>query len=376
VRGGDELLTASFTVISPLQILVIRRDNIGDLICTTPLLHGLRKKHPTAVIAVLASSYNAEVLRGNPDVDEVFVFLKRHQKSHGYGRLAMLWKRWRLVRTLRKRRFDHIILANGGWRYAKTLGGKEMIGFHEPGQPDRRQPDRMPPHHEGIDEHEVSKIARLGSMLGVQDAVGKTWIFPEAATLAEEVRRLRELGWDHQKPTCAIHISSRNMKQRWPEQSFVALAKELLDNANLQLLLFWSPGNESSSMHPGDDEKAAQILAQLQGRSIYPCPTKSITELIAAISLVDQVICSDGGAMHVAAALGKPILCFFGPTPVNEWHPWGVPYIVLQPPSKEVQSISVDEALKAYGQLNDLSRNSTHYLESPREPLIKSQGGR
>jgi ADP-heptose:LPS heptosyltransferase len=112
-------------------------------------------------------------------------------------------------------------------------------------------------------------------------------------------------------------------------------------------------------MHPGDDEKAARILAQLQGRSIYPCPTKSITELIAAISLVDQVICSDGGAMHVAAALGKPILCFFGPTPVKEWHPWGVPYIVLQPPSKEVQSISVDEALKAYGQLQDFVRIAT-----------------
>ena len=56
------------------RILVIRRDNIGDLLCTTPLLHGLRRQFPQAYIAVLD---------GNPDVDEVFVFLKRQQKKIG-----------------------------------------------------------------------------------------------------------------------------------------------------------------------------------------------------------------------------------------------------------------------------------------------------
>jgi ADP-heptose:LPS heptosyltransferase len=320
-------------------------------------LHGLRKKHPTAVIAVLASSYNAEVLRGNPDVDEVFVFLKRHQKSHGYGRLAMLWKRWRVVRTLRKRRFDHIILANGGWRYAKTLGGKEMIGFHEPGQPDRRQPDRMPPYHGRFEEHEVSKMSKLGAVLGVEHAMGKTWLFPDASILDQEKERLHSLGWNSDKATCAIHISSRMPKQRWSEESFVSLAKELLLDDERQLLLFWSPGKETSAMHPGDDEKAARILAQLQGRPIFPCPTENITQLIAAMSLPDQVICSDGGAMHVAAALDKPILCFFGPSHVAEWHPWGVPYVVIQPTSKDVSSISVQEVMQAFAELQELARN-------------------
>ena len=342
----------------PLQILVIRRDNIGDLICTTPLLHGLRRKYPRAVIAVLASSYNAEVLRGNPDVDEVFVFLKRHQKSHGHGRLAALWNRWRLVRTLRKRCFDHIILANGGWRYARTLGGREMIGFREPGQPDHRQPDRMPLHHGGGDEHEVSKMARLGSLLGVEHSMAQTWLFPDAALLSQEKSRLCALGWDPTKPSCAIHISSRMPKQRWPVESFVALAKELINSSSLQLLLFWSPGSEFSAMHPGDDGKATRMLAQLKGLPVFPCPTKNITQLIAAMALPDQVICSDGGAMHVAAALGKPILCFFGPSHVTEWHPWGVPHVVIQPPSKEVASISVQEVMRAFSQLQELTLNS------------------
>ena len=72
---------------------------------------------------------------------------------------------------------------------------------------------------------------------------------------------------------------------------------------------------------------------------------------MAALSLCDRMICSDGGAMHVAAALRKPIVCFFGPSRVKEWHPWGVPYIALQKPSGVVADITVGEALEAYDQL-------------------------
>ena len=336
---------------TPLQILVIRRDNIGDLICTTPLLHGLRRQHPDARIAVLVSSYNVEVLKGNPDVDEVFVFLKKHQKSHGYGRLGMLWNRWRLSQTIRKRRFDHIILANGGWRYAHTLGGKQLIGFREPGEPDHRQPDVLAPDHGGFDEHAVSKMAKLGALLGAEETLGATKLFPDTDLVAKEQARLVSLGWDPKRATVALHISSRKPDQRWPEESLVELAKTLISSCDIQLLLFWSPGAESDPMHPGNDEKAQRILNRLHGLPVYPCPTAEIKQLIASLSLADQMICSDGGAMHVAAALKKPIVCFFGTSFVPEWHPWGVPYIALQKPSRQVADITVEETVSAFAEL-------------------------
>ena len=58
------------------RILVIRRDNIGDLVCTTPLLAALRRRFPAAWIGALVNSYNATVLDRNPDLDEVFVYRK------------------------------------------------------------------------------------------------------------------------------------------------------------------------------------------------------------------------------------------------------------------------------------------------------------
>jgi ADP-heptose:LPS heptosyltransferase len=101
-------------------------------------------------------------------------------------------------------------------------------------------------------------------------------------------------------------------------------------------------------MHPGDDGKAARILASLNGLPVFPCPTANIPDLVATVSLADQMICSDGGAMHVAAALDKPILCFFGHSNIKEWHPWHVPHVLLQPESKVVADISVCEALTAF----------------------------
>ena len=346
-------------VSAPLKILVVRRDNIGDLICTTPLLHGLRTKYPKAWISVLASSYNVHVLDGNPDVNEVLVFLKKKQKSHGYGRLGMLWNRWQLLRSIRSQRFDHVILANGGWRYGHTLGGRQTIGFREPGEPDHRQPDVLAPDHGGFEEHEVSKMARLGRMLGAEETMGKTKLFPDTHQLELQRARLISLGWDPARPSLALHISSRMPKQRWPVDSFVALAKHLMDSHHVQVLLFWSPGSERDAMHPGDDDKAQLLLGQLRHLPVFPCPTNTIPELVAALSLADQMICSDGGAMHVAAALNKPIVCFFGPSPVPEWHPWGVPYVALQQPSRVVAEISVEEALAAYEKLQARLRQTT-----------------
>jgi ADP-heptose:LPS heptosyltransferase len=63
------------------------------------------------------------------------------------------------------------------------------------------------------------------------------------------------------------------------------------------------------------------------------------------------VICSDGGAMHVAAGLGKPIVCLFGQSVAARWHPWGPAYELLQMPSRQVSDISVNAVARAYATL-------------------------
>ena len=332
------------------RILVIRRDNIGDLICTTPLLHALRLRYPNAYLAVLVSSYNVAVLDGNPDVDEVFVFIKRQQKQ--FSLWLTLWKRWVLLYRLRRTRFDYVILANGGWRYARQIRGQKMIGFRERDNPDHQQPDVIVPlENRGRDAHEVEKLASLGAVLNVSDATGRTWLFANQERVEEIARQQRERGWRQERPTIAVHISSRQPVQRWPESAFAGLIQQLVHRFDAQVFLLWAPGKEDDPMHPGDDGKAARVLDGLRGLPVFPCPTTSIPELVAVLSLVAQMICSDGGAMHVAAALDKPILCFFGHSNAIEWHPWHVPYVLLQPETKVVADISPEDAMSGFAEL-------------------------
>jgi ADP-heptose:LPS heptosyltransferase len=55
--------------------------------------------------------------------------------------------------------------------------------------------------------------------------------------------------------------------------------------------------------------------------------------------------------MHVAAGLGKPIVCLFGQSSAERWHPWGTAYALLQMPSMQVKDISVDAVARAYAAL-------------------------
>ena len=63
--------------------MILRRDNIGDLACTTPLVEALRAHLPRAWLAALVTTYNAEVLARNPALDEVFVYEKLKHRSGG-----------------------------------------------------------------------------------------------------------------------------------------------------------------------------------------------------------------------------------------------------------------------------------------------------
>lgn len=336
---------------TPRNILVIRRDNIGDLLCTTPLLTALRARYPSAWIGVLANRYNAPVLAGNPDIDACFAYQKAKHRSAGETRFGVWWRTWRLLSELRKKRIDYAIIASSGFqpsalRFARLVRPRQIIGFGIPGQgidsplaPELSQ-----------DGHEVEATLRLLSPLGVSVAPGPMCLRSNAQ-LAEGIARQPEIQ-RLPRPLVALHLSARKPRQRWPEERFIEFARRLIDTRGVGILLMWAPGSAKDPQHPGDDEKAARVLAALEGLPVAPVATRTLEELIAALSLCDNAVLADGGAMHVAAALGKPVLSFFGNSDATRWHPWGVPYELLQKESRNVSDISVDEALTAFERLS------------------------
>jgi heptosyltransferase III len=306
------------------RILILRRDNIGDLVCTTPLIDALRARLPEAWIGALVNTYNAGVLAGNPALDTVHAYEKRKHRSGSL--LANLSKRIKLGSRLRSEKFDYVLAPSATAQALKVAAGLK--------------PGRVlsgSPLWEADPRHEVERAFSLGAALGVQGPPGGMRIFPDAAKVAEMKKRV-PVG----RPLIAVHISARQAIRRWPVERYAALARELGKSAAVMLL--WSPGAADDPGHPGDDDTARNFP---QVENLSKVETPDLRALIAALSLADRVICPDGGAMHIAAALGKPVVALWADSPIERWRPWQVPHRVVRPESKNLADLPLGPVLDA-----------------------------
>jgi heptosyltransferase-3 len=347
------------------RILIIRRENIGDLILTTPLIRVLRERLPDAFIAVWVNSYNAPVLAGNPDVDRVHVYTKGKHTESWIGRLAARWRQAQQLLELRAAKFHDVILAEPTYtprniRFAKfILGGRpdtRVVGFeHDDGASEGLD---VVAQKLGIETlHQAQIMMRLARAYG---ASGHGSGGEPAATDAEAPackvvppRGVSTAVVAGQPLRIGLHLSARKPSQRWPMERFAALAVRLHREYRCEVRLFWSPGAPDNALHPGDDDKAAALRAAVAREDpnarqwLQPAPTTDLSSLIAKLGVVDLVVCADGGAMHIAAALGKPIVALFGDSDPVHWRPWRVPQRVLQVPSRDVADLTVDDVAVA-----------------------------
>jgi ADP-heptose:LPS heptosyltransferase len=310
------------------RILIVRRDNIGDLVCTTPLIDALRARHPQAWIGALVNTYNADVLAGNPALDAVHAYEKMKHRSGSL--LSNLLKRIKLSSSLRGEKLDYVLAPSAtpqALKVAARLGAGSVLSSSPLWEADPR--------------HEVERAFSLGAALGVQGTPGAMRIFPNAAKVSEVRKRIPAA-----RPLVAVHISARQAIRRWPVERYAALIKELGRSAAVMLL--WSPGAAGDPRHPGDDDAARNFPAM---ENLTKVETPDLAALIAALSLADRVICPDGGAMHIAAALGKPIVALWADSPVERWRPWQVPHRVVRPESKNLADLPLGPVLDAYAAL-------------------------
>ena len=303
------------------RILIVRRDNIGDLVCTTPLLDALRARYPGGWIGALVNTYNAEVLARNPALDAVFAYEKTKHRSGGL--LLTMFETVKLMSRLRREKLDYVLVPSAtprSLRIAASLKPKQVFAAD-------------PAAHPG--KHEVERAFMLAAPLGVAGKPGPMRVYPDPEVVARLEPSLPG-------NATAVPISARRPMQRWPVERYIELVLQL--QKSFPTLLLWAPGAKDDPRHPGDDELAKEIVAKTGCAAV---PTPDLATLVAALSLCGRVICPDGGAMHLAAALGKPIVALFGDSPVERWHPWDVPHKVVRPESKNLADLPVKDVLDA-----------------------------
>ena len=341
--------TPAFVPEKVRRILVVRKDNIGDVVCTTPALRALRHAFPGAHLAILVAEHCRAAVERNPDLNEVFTYTKAKHYSGLLGSPA-LWELSQVIRGLRRRRFDLAIAMgrpcsrSSAW-LAYASGARWRLGYATPAlHPfpfflnQGRDPGAMV-------SHEVDGCLELLASVGIPAAGRTLRLVPDPEAQAAIRRRLREAGVAEGSGLALVHISNRREANRWPLPAFAQAADALHERLGLVVLLSWAPGDAKNPLFPGDDGKAEEVARLMRTRPTL-LRTPELAEMIAAVSLSNFVLSSDGGLMHIAAALGIPQVAIFGKGGVEHWAPVSEKSVALRRGGR-ADRISVDEAVAA-----------------------------
>lgn len=323
------------------RILLIKPSAVGDVVHAIPVLAQLRKRYPGARIDWLLTPENAGLVRGHPALSNILLFERRAFKKPG-GRLAALVGLFRLLGEIRRARYDLVIDLHGQLRsafFALASGAAVRIGFDRPiprtrgtfqGQELGNIPargwagaregswlaytDRIP--IPTLEVHAVDRYLWVGKLLGFAAGPPEMAlpISPEAAANAE-----RLLGSLAGQPLAVLAPGALWETKQWTIEGFADTANELARRGFAVVLLG----------APGEKERTGAIQARAP-QATDLCGKTGLAEMAAVIQRAALVVTNDSGGMHIAAALGKPVVSIFGPTNPVQVGPYGQPGSVVR----------------------------------------------
>ncbi|MBI3077781.1 MAG: glycosyltransferase family 9 protein [Deltaproteobacteria bacterium] len=326
------------------RVLVLRTDNVGDLLCTTPALEALRGQRPETRIGLLANAYNAPVLAGCPAVDRWFIYDKFKHGRHR-SRLHAWWQIVQVTWAIRRERFTAAVAARSSFswsvaRWTFMTGAPFTIGYVPADRALGRLYLNVALALDPAPKHEVLRTLALFSPLGVQGVPSKRlYIARSCAREAAAEQWLCEHGLLADRPRIGLHLSSRRPENRWPEGHYRALLRALAGQ-RAGVVLLRAP----------EDAALARRLATGLALPAVVVEAEELGEVLAVLSRLTLCVCPDGGLLHMAAALGVPTVAIFGVTDPRVWHPWGEGHQVLGGEG-HADKVNPDEVWHAVGRV-------------------------
>jgi len=313
-----------------MKILVLKRDKIGDMLLTTPLLAQLKAASPRVETHLLANDYNAWVAAGNPHVDRIWVY--RRVRHGGRMSIGAAWDWLQQRRALRRERYDWVIVANGdesprAIRRGLSLGGARTVArcadaARYPGLTDPLPPDAA--------SHEIERLLGLLSPMGIalplEKSVPTYRLTNESSVFAQAW--LAERGLAPGK-YIVLGLGARRPKKQPATAQVLAWSAYAKQRWGLDTVFMWTPGKSGDPLYPGDDEVARPVLDHASlGRAPQIHPHRGpIAEALGLIWSARSSLFPDSGLMHFAAASPGGVLGFFAETDVSpapaQWAPRG-----------------------------------------------------
>ena len=301
------------------RILVIRLDRIGDVVLSTPVLAALRAQFPHAAIAMMVRPACRDLIAGHPHVDEVI----EYDKEGAHRSVAATI---RFARRLRRQAFDAAFVLHPTNRshWIPWLAGIPVrVGFARKSAwlLTHRVPHRK---QEGA-RHEAAYTMELLRCVGATEAPLQPRLPPPSPAAVARIDAVLAGSARPGARLVAVHPSASCISKRWMPDRFAHVADRLVAEQGVRVCIVAGVGDAQPA------EAMAQAMTQpalnLAGRL-------TLAELTALLGRCALLISNDSGPVHVAAAVGTPVVDIFGRNQAGlspqRWGPLGEGHIVLQ----------------------------------------------
>ncbi len=325
---------------APHSLLLVKPSSLGDIVHTLPALDALHRSWPETAIDWIVKPEWMPLLEGHPLLRDVLPF------PHS-------WNSWRTaVRELRRRRYGMVIDLQGLLRsgvFSLLSGSPVRVGFANgrEGSPWCYTHRIMPP--DGPDHapmHAIDRYLHLVGQLGVSTDRPRAFplpSWPEAEAWADQLWRQERI--DRQEPVCVIHPAARWSTKRWPAERYATLADRLAAEHGWRIVMVAAPAQR---------DQAAGVSRAMRERSIDLVGRTTLPQLAAVLRRATVMVTNDSGPMHLAAAVGTPVVALFGPTDPRAVGPYGTGHTVVRK-AIDCSSCSRQHCVKALACLNAIS---------------------
>jgi predicted lipopolysaccharide heptosyltransferase III len=297
------------------NILVIKLRYIGDVLLATPVLRALRERFPDAHLTVAVNRGTEDVLKWNQDLNEVLIVER-----------SGLAAQFKFLREIRRRGFDCVIDLTDGDRsavLARYSGAPVRIGLNEEHrwrgllyttvvQPGPETMHRV--------EHDLETVRPLG----IQPKAGPLVLTTSPQDDAAAARLLEQMTGESTSSDAnrlvMLQPGARYWFKAWPAERFAELAGRLAEQYGCRILI----GGDTR-----ERDLAEAIRANARTAVVSLAGRLTLLQYAAVLKRCALFVGNDNGPMHMAAALGVPVVVLFGPSNPAEWGPRGARTEVL-----------------------------------------------
>lgn len=282
---------------NPTRLLIITTTGIGDTLWGTPAIASLKETYPESYIGVLTNPLGFELLKENPNIDEIFIF------KRGLNGLLSLPT---LLKRLRHKGFETVFIFHASdriiWPISYFTGASEIIGIDGQNKDiDFILTQTINPQN---DVHGIEARLNLVKLAGVKAFHKSLSICLTDRDREEAVNFLKNQGINEEIILVGLHPGAQKPFKCWPLKNFISFGISIEEKFRCRIIL---TGNS--------DEKplADKVASQIRG-AVSVAGKLSLRGTAAVIERLSLFITNDTGPMHIAFAVKTPTIALFCPT--------------------------------------------------------------